>query len=664
MRSHRSLALNRRLIMIGAALYGLIIAAAWAAWWQSPSQRLSRLERAAVAQAKSGDFSETELSIRKIELLDRRHAALVRARLLLADRSRPAELRMTSYLREAMDDPSLANRARKISDARRFVAPPAACPDLRKTAKVAQRYPSPRYAGPAPSLSHATLTAIEGDIQRYRAGAMHDASHAFAVIAVYESGRVRPHSRRAINDLRQAIYQFELDNARDGRVSSMLRVAEAIAARGNSGDVGAARDWVKRAADTKSLTANLCLISILRALEPNPDTMKRTHLMLVDAASRGSSAAVAELGVDFYEGRGTARDPIRARNQFERVVASNRAAQTYLGGMLLQGEGGPADVDRGRRLLIDAARGGSALANYRVAVAYRTGRYGFPRDARQSIVHLTRAAQAGRRQATIDLARAYASGDGVAVDQRASVLWANRAIESGAISADLLLLTATALARGDHLPRDRPRAERMLSEMAQAGSSSAMLQLGRLYFTYGSVEAQRAAIGLLQRAAQLGQTTALVDLGRAYASGLGVDIDPARSVFYLRSSAIGGNSDGMIEYGRSLATGFGLARDERAAAQWYLRAARMGNPKGMIAFADASARGEGLPQSFTVARQWIEEGVKRGDPESIYWLAVYLLEGYGGQRNAGRALALLQQADGLGFSPARVLRARIAGASS
>lgn len=658
---------QRRLLLILAATLTLL-GVAWVLWWTSPPVEARRLRIEAWEAVRAGSPQAAAL-LARLEAVSPAHAALVRAQSLQRLPETPGRrAEIDRLLRMAAADPSLAGRVDRVRDLADVPEPPLSC--AVRSVPVQNLRIDPRavlYAGPAPVLSDAVTARVLGDIRRFRGYAQTDVRAAYSLLAVYESGASLPHSQRAIEDLRRRIFMLERERAQAGRVRSMIRVAEGYAnvgrtkaeALGEQQSLARGERWYRRAAEDGNQSAQQCLARFLRLAVATPQAKTEAHRIVAGLAAKGNAAAISQLGRNFYSGDGVARDPRLARTEFERSAAQSVTSQAMLAQMLLRGEGGPVELERGRALLVRAARAGNAQAEQQLGDALWNARFGFAADREAAQRWLQQAASKRNRTAMVQLARIYGDPASPLRNERLAARWALRAIDAGAVFDDLLIITATAYAAGTEVPRDPARSEAILRSLVAKGNASAMLQLGRVYFGRGTADGQQRAIALLQRSAQLGQSTALVDLGRAYASGAGVPVDPVRANYYFQSAALAGNPDGMLEYARSLAVGFGTAENLTAAAQWYLRVAEMGVPQGMINYAYAAARGEGIAQSFAVARQWVERAAATGDAEGLYWLAVYKLEGYGGGTDRAGAIQLLNRAVDKQFSPARVLRTRI-----
>ncbi len=134
-----------------------------------------------------------------------------------------------------------------------------------------------------------------------------------------------------------------------------------------------------------------------------------------------------------------------------------------------------------------------------------------------------------------------------------------------------------------HTPHDRRRGIHWLTRAATAGSTDAMLDLGRLYagtIVYsgdtGVIDGRKAVVWL-DRASHAGSAAADTLLGELYLAGAVVPRDAVRAEAWYRRGAMTGD----VFAGRSLAD-FYLAHGRPADAfAWYRRLAEGGDPTAM-----------------------------------------------------------------------------------
>jgi TPR repeat protein len=95
------------------------------------------------------------------------------------------------------------------------------------------------------------------------------------------------------------------------------------------------------------------------------------------AADKGSTAAMVELGVHVGTGRGVAKDEVQARKLFERAAKAGNARGVV--NLSTLGVGGPSDLVEMRALLSKGAGTNSAEAQYRLGLMLADG-VGGPQD--------------------------------------------------------------------------------------------------------------------------------------------------------------------------------------------------------------------------------------------------------------------------------------------
>jgi TPR repeat protein len=117
-----------------------------------------------------------------------------------------------------------------------------------------------------------------------------------------------------------------------------------------------------------------------------------------NAADKGSTAAMVELGLLLQNGTGVAGNPDQARSLFERAAAAgNPRGATSL--VALSGSGGlPSDPAEARNMLQKAAEANSAEAQFQLGIMYAEGTGG-PKDDVAARALFEKAAAQGHAQA-------------------------------------------------------------------------------------------------------------------------------------------------------------------------------------------------------------------------------------------------------------------------
>jgi TPR repeat protein len=196
---------------------------------------------------------------------------------------------------------------------------------------------------------------------------------------------------------------------------------------------------------------------------------------LKKAIEAGEHAAFLALG-DFEEN--VKNDPKAALAFYERgkdagqIDSTIRAANFYI-----EGKGTEKDVPRGIQLLETAAKNGSALAHFQLAVHRLSGDVS---DMTPGYGHLVAAANGGLLEAQNELGLLYLSGRIGAADPAAGVAWLTRAAQGGFAQAQNNL--ATLYERGAGVPQNLNNAGQLYSLAANQGHGPATLALARMHF--------------------------------------------------------------------------------------------------------------------------------------------------------------------------------------
>jgi TPR repeat protein len=217
------------------------------------------------------------------------------------------------------------------------------------------------------------------------------------------------------------------------------------------------------------------------------------------------------------------------------------AAVYNLGVMYDLGLGIDADQERANDLFKRAAQQGFPLAMYTLALRYRSGTKGIPRDDTQAYEWFAKASESGLTEATVEVGEA---------------LWYGKGVQSG---------------------RNPRRAIDALQRASEAGSNQAKYLLGLHYF-YGSNsgdddpngvrEDNALALIWLGRAAEVNDANAQYVLAMIMEGGWGLPSpQPEIAERYWRFAAYGGNENAQVEFADRLKSGRVLAKPENGARE-------------------------------------------------------------------------------------------------
>jgi uncharacterized protein len=126
---------------------------------------------------------------------------------------------------------------------------------------------------------------------------------------------------------------------------------------------------------------------------------------------------------------------VAARSEFNRAAQKgSRLAEFNYAMMLLNGEGGPADVSEGKKWLRRAADANMAHAQYVYGKMYDDGEF-VERDPTEAHRWFLMAAKQGHVQAELALANQFLDGRGTERDNSQAFTWYKKAAEGGDMTA-------------------------------------------------------------------------------------------------------------------------------------------------------------------------------------------------------------------------------------
>ncbi len=125
------------------------------------------------------------------------------------------------------------------------------------------------------------------------------------------------------------------------------------------------------------------------------------------------------------------------------------------------------------------AETGDMVAQRELALIYRYGREGVPRNQAESLKWLRKAAVAGDAAAQVLLGLSYASGSGVPMSKTEPVKWYRKAADQGHALGEYYL--GMAHLNGLGVPQRESEAAKWLGKAAVKGDSNAQNVLGQMY---------------------------------------------------------------------------------------------------------------------------------------------------------------------------------------
>jgi CHAT domain-containing protein/TPR repeat protein len=269
------------------------------------------------------------------------------------------------------------------------------------------------------------------------------------------------------------------------------------------------------------------LASLLLDTKNGRSDPDRAIALLEKAGEGGETLAWNDLGLAFKKGEGVARDYSRAEGYFEKAIAGgDEYAPGNLADLLFDPDRDPApDTERALDILEQAAQGGNAVANERLAGYYYDGRY-VTRDYVKSREYYEAAARGERNNANRMLGFIYLYGRGVPKDKERGFAHMETAAKGGLVDAKYSLAGLHEI--GDGTPKDLDQAEQWFRQAAFDFPKA----FGEDYVAF-LVRNERTAdaedvADILTRAANLGNGTALAALAwpSVGLQKLGLSVDP------------------------------------------------------------------------------------------------------------------------------------------
>jgi len=161
-------------------------------------------------------------------------------------------------------------------------------------------------------------------------------------------------------------------------------------------------------------------------------------------------------------------------------------------------------------------------------------------------------------------------------------------------------------------------------------------------------DAGDSSLAILNRRAEAGDSSAMVDLGMNYANGRGVPEDYQKAFSWLRKASAAGDAAGMNNMGVMYANGYGVPKDYQQAAVWYRKAAEAGYVLAMANLGSMYENGKGVPRDSQQALGWYRKAAQAGSSSAMYDLGVMYENGEGVVRNRQRAIGWYRKAAELG----------------
>lgn len=302
-------------------------------------------------------------------------------------------------------------------------------------------------------------------------------------------------------------------------------------------------------------------------------------------AERGDTGALTALGELAFHGFRGGVDYAEAFRLFRMAANAGDGFAAYrLGGMHMNGNGTPVDHAKATRWFHFALEQGQETAYLSIANLYWRGQYWdgskTVRNNIEALRYFRTAADLGVAGSYFYIGAAYHLGRGVSVDGVEAMRWYKKSI-------------------------------------AATGDSSAIANLGRLYYRGGDVPRDFAeARRLFEQAIEAGNTDVISLLGMMYRDGNSVPVDKKKAESLFRKGAAAGARDSMYLLGIMLNRSSNSS-DKSEAINWIRKASDAGDADADYALAVAYLRGRGVARDLDRAAHYLVQAMGRGGRVAI-----------------------------------------------
>lgn len=252
------------------------------------------------------------------------------------------------------------------------------------------------------------------------------------------------------------------------------------------------------------------------------------------------------------------------------------------------------------------AQDGNAQAQAYVGYCFATGQ-GVAKDERQAVEWYRKAAEQGNAKAQSNLGLCFANGQGVTKDDRQAVEWYRKAATQG--DADAQVNLGYCFENGRGVAKDEKQAVEWYRKAAEQGYAPAQVNLGWCFANGAGVAKDgRQAVEWYRKAVEQGHADAQNSLAWMYANGKGVAKDLKQAHEYFLKAAGQKNNIAYFNLGILYEAGLGVAKNEKTALEYYRKAAELGidDKKAAEIYAQEAKN------SYQIAHLALELMAKRG----------------------------------------------------
>ncbi len=364
---------------------------------------------------------------------------------------------------------------------------------------------------------------------------------------------------------------------------------------------------------------------------------EQAYVWLKPIATEDHPGACIRLARLYYRGEGVAQDKAKAREILELGAKTYSMARYNLAVMLLEGEGGPVEPQRGKALMEKAS-----IESWYPAHHYLAG-LGNPvfLTSAEALKLVEAEANKNNPQAVYCLGRRYTFG--IAVDRdfekaRSLILQAG---ELGNAPARYFY--------GVYMANDvsffgKSEEDKAIQEAAEANHPPAIHHLGTNLEAAGKKD---QALEAYRRAAAMGHASSINKIGTFYRAGKAVEKNLETAFEHFQQAARAGDAIGFLNLGFAYEKGEGTQADPKKAYECYEEATRKGAYYGPVALGNLLASGQlGEPAWEEAIPHWQEAAGDRMK-EAFLRLGDCYRDGLGVKQNFTLAASNYQAANNL-----------------
>lgn len=383
----------------------------------------------------------------------------------------------------------------------------------------------------------------------------------------------------------------------------------------------------------------------------NKDDIVKAVEWYEKSAATGNAAAINALGIVQFYGFGTPKDPAKAVERFEKVIAMADAADPedlaeacyYLGRCSDKGLGLPKDRAKTREWFQRSAELGNAASMFMTGMLLVDDND--PAELDEITNRVRQAAEHGYTPAMDWMGKRH-GGNALRLSDVEVVLdWAllaaeqgdaraSRKVDSMTFNDECPLAARAAAAKGDisamaslcriffkglGVPQDTAIATEWARKGLEAGSSLPMINLGACYLEgKGGPKDAVKALEILTPYADKGDLNAIYTLAYHYDEGTGLTRDREKAFGMFLSVAEKGSLIAMGAVANGYRNGNGTPKDLAKALLWAQKGAAAGEVRSMVVLGMMYHFGEGVPVDRAKAREWYTKGAEGGNADGAY----------------------------------------------